>query len=175
MTTPPDPPFQGPPPPQGPPPEEPRHRGQHYRPYEGPMPYPGTPDPTPKQGGIVAAFAVAGAALFIVVNAVFGFVVFVAVANTANTANSGNSYPVILGVAAAVSALAAFGGGAALIMLRKPVTKGLGLGLMIGWALVSISTAGFCTGLNPHLYSAPPPHDAATGHSTAVTENGAHP
>lgn len=133
------------------------------------MPYPGTPDPTPKQGGIVAAFAVAGAALFIVVNAVFGFVVFVAVAN------SGNSYPWILGVAAAFSALAAFGGGAALIMLRKPVTKGLGLGLMIGWALVSISTAGFCTGLNPHLYSAPPPHDAATGHSTAVTENGAHP
>lgn len=133
------------------------------------MPYPGAPDPAPKQGGVVAAFAVAGAALFIVLNAVFGFVVFVAVAN------SGNSYPWILGVAAAFSALAAFGGGAALIMLRKPVTKGLGLGLMIGWALVSISTAGFCTGLNPHLYSAPPPHDAATGHSTAVTENGAHP
>jgi hypothetical protein len=28
----------------------------------------------------------------------------------------------------------------------------MGLGLMIGWALWSITTAGFCTGINPGLY-----------------------
>ncbi|WP_067860775.1 hypothetical protein [Nocardia shimofusensis] len=191
MTTPPppsDPPYQGPPPPQGPPPDhetrhrEPQHPGQRYpwqryQPYAGPIPYPGAPDPAPRQGGVVAAFAVAGAALFIVVNTLFGLFVFVTVANAADTADS---YPVILGVAAAFSALAAFGGGAVLILLRKPVTKGLGLGLMIGWALVSICTAGFCTGINPNLYSAPPPHGAATENHTMVTENmvtenGAHP
>jgi hypothetical protein len=37
--------------------------------------------------------------------------------------------------------------------MRKPWSQGLGMGLMIGWALVSIVSAGFCTGLNPGLYA----------------------
>lgn len=39
------------------------------------------------------------------------------------------------------------------IRTGRPVLNGLGLGLMIGWALTSIVTAGWCTGLNPALYS----------------------
>ncbi|WP_051027073.1 hypothetical protein [Nocardia higoensis] len=150
MNNPPPPPDPG----QGPPEQPAPYRDQPYQPY-------GEPPAAPKQGGVVAGFAVAGAALFIVVNAVFGFIVFVGVAN------GGNSYRVILGLAAAFGALAAFGGGTLLILVRKPVAKGLGMGLMIGWALVTICTAGFCTGVNPNLYSAPP--------SPTLAENGAQP
>ncbi len=31
--------------------------------------------------------------------------------------------------------------------------KGLGIGLAIGWALISILSAGICTGLDPYLYT----------------------
>ncbi|WP_205302846.1 hypothetical protein [Nonomuraea montanisoli] len=60
---------------------------------------------------------------------------------------------VAFGVGAVVLALGALGGGALLISRRKPWARGLGLGLMIGWALASIATAGLCTGINPELYS----------------------
>ncbi|WP_217708928.1 hypothetical protein [Nonomuraea rhodomycinica] len=60
---------------------------------------------------------------------------------------------VAVGVGAAVLALGALGGGVLLVSRRKPWALGLGLGLMIGWALASIVTAGFCTGLNPNLYA----------------------
>ena len=45
------------------------------------------------------------------------------------------------------------GGGAALLAVRNPHAKGVGLGLMIGWALTSLVTVGFCTGINPALYT----------------------
>jgi len=123
---------------------------------QGPPP----PNPAPKQGGIIAGYAVAGASLFIVVNAVFGFLVLSVAANVENPGR--DSSQAIVGLAAAFCALAAFAGGAALISLGKPAAKGLGLGLMIGWALVSICTVGFCTGINPNLYSAPQPHTIST-------------
>lgn len=58
-------------------------------------------------------------------------------------------------VGAVALVLIAFGGGAGLIALRKPWTKGMGMGmgLMIGWNLLSITTVGFCTGLNPEMYT----------------------
>lgn len=38
-------------------------------------------------------------------------------------------------------------GGAGLCFVRSPVARGIGIGLMSGWALLSITTAGLCTGL----------------------------
>lgn len=35
---------------------------------------------------------------------------------------------------------------------RQPRAQA-GLGLMIGWALTSILTVGYCTGLNPTMYT----------------------
>ncbi|MEV0195897.1 hypothetical protein [Nonomuraea sp. NPDC050691] len=61
--------------------------------------------------------------------------------------------PVAIGAGAALLALGALGGGVLLALQRKPWALGLGLGLMIGWALASIVTAGFCTGINPGLYA----------------------
>ncbi|MFI5716554.1 hypothetical protein [Nocardia sp. NPDC051750] len=90
-----------------------------------------------------------GAFLFITVTAVCGFVVFIAVANSSDTAMR-----VVVALAAVFGVLAAFGGGTVLILRRTPVTKGLGMGFMIGWALVTICTAGFCTGVNPSIYGA---------------------
>lgn len=60
---------------------------------------------------------------------------------------------IILGAAAVMLALTAFGGGAALLTVRNPQAKGVGLGLMVGWALVSVVTVGICTGINPSLYA----------------------
>lgn len=42
----------------------------------------------------------------------------------------------------------AFGGGGALCFVRAPWARGFGIGLMIGWALLSIVSGGLCTGLN---------------------------
>ena len=58
-----------------------------------------------------------------------------------------------IGVAAAFLAILGLGAGLVLAFLRKPWALGLGLGLMIGWALASIVSAGFCTGLNPAIYT----------------------
>lgn len=60
---------------------------------------------------------------------------------------------VAIGVAAGFLAVAGLGAGIVLVVLRKPVALGLGLGLMIGWALASIVSAGYCTGLNPGMYT----------------------
>jgi hypothetical protein len=59
----------------------------------------------------------------------------------------------VVGAGALILAGIALGGGIALVRLRRPWAKGLGLGLMIGWGLVSIVTAGFCTGVNPTIYT----------------------
>ena len=37
--------------------------------------------------------------------------------------------------------------------VTQPLCEGLGLGLMIGWALTSLVTVGFCTGINPTMYA----------------------
>jgi len=60
---------------------------------------------------------------------------------------------IVVGFGAAALALIAFAGGFWLVSLRRDWTKGLGLGLMIGWALISVISAGYCTGLNPELYA----------------------
>ncbi|WP_113698567.1 hypothetical protein [Nonomuraea lactucae] len=60
---------------------------------------------------------------------------------------------VAIGVGAVILALAALGGGIVLLVLRRSWALGLGLGLLIGWALASIVTAGYCTGLNPGMYA----------------------
>ncbi|GAA3181865.1 hypothetical protein [Nonomuraea roseoviolacea] len=89
--------------------------------------------------------AFAGLALYSVVNLVLVFVVLFAAMN-----NGGN--PAWTAASAVVLALVGLGAGAGLLFVRRPWTTGLGLGLMIGWALWSIVSAGFCTGINPGLY-----------------------
>jgi hypothetical protein len=85
-----------------------------------------------------------GVLLFGAVNLVVGLVVLVLASDHGGA---------VVGVGALILALIAFGGGAGLIALRRPWTKGLGIGLMIGWALLSITSVGFCTGLNPEMYT----------------------
>ncbi|MEV1239453.1 hypothetical protein [Nonomuraea sp. NPDC049750] len=63
------------------------------------------------------------------------------------------SSTVAIGVAAGFLAVVGIGAGILLVVLRKPWALGLGLGLMIGWALASIVSAGYCTGLNPGMYA----------------------
>ncbi|MCT9931699.1 hypothetical protein N5079_15915 [Planotetraspora sp. A-T 1434] len=89
----------------------------------------------------------AGIAIFVVVN----LLAFIATLSAADSVGSGKN--IIMGVGAVILAAAALGGGAVLIMLRKPWSRGLGLGLMIGWALMSIVSVGFCTGINPAIYT----------------------
>ncbi|MDR8407792.1 hypothetical protein MTP10_03455 [Nonomuraea sp. 3-1Str] len=102
-------------------------------------PSPGRPPPS--QTGQVVGLAFAGAFGYWVVNVVVGL----AVLRVGSAAG--------IGVGAAFLALGALGGGVVLVLRRKPWALGLGLGLMIGWASASIVSAGFCTGLNPDLYS----------------------
>jgi hypothetical protein len=122
-----------------------------YRPPGGfPPGYPPPPGPyggpPPRRSGsrISVGMVFAGSLLYFALNFVLGWVI-VGVAGS-----SGNG---VLAVGAAMLALIAFGGGAGLLATRSPNNKGLGLGLMIGWALTSLVTVGFCTGLNPALYS----------------------
>lgn len=91
--------------------------------------------------------AIIGVMGYCVINVVFAFAVLAA----ASGVDDGSG--VTVGFGAAALFLLTFGGGAALIAMRKPWAKGLGLGLMIGWALVSITSVGFCTGLNPEMYT----------------------
>ncbi|TMR90754.1 hypothetical protein EJK15_53660 [Nonomuraea basaltis] len=86
-------------------------------------------------------------ALYSVLNTVIGFFIFV----VAMDSRTGATLYVAIG--AAVLALIGLGGGVGLLCIRRPWTKGLGLGLLIGWALWSILSAGLCTGLNPSLYA----------------------
>lgn len=108
-------------------------------------PYPPYPPPRKESSaGLVVGLAAAGAFAYFVVN----FVVAILVLMLASGPTSGN---VILAGAIGL-ALFAFGVGGVLVALRKPWALGLGLGLMIGWALTSIGTVGICTGINPSIY-----------------------
>jgi hypothetical protein len=107
-------------------------------------PYGGWPPP-PRRSGDVVGGAVAGAAIYVAINLALGPLVLFGLANVVRPQAAFATGAVLLG-------LIAFGGGAALIARRKPWPKGIGLGLMIGWAITSIVTVGICTGLNPVLY-----------------------
>lgn len=52
-----------------------------------------------------------------------------------------------VGVGAILFAALVFLGGGALCFVKSRPTRGFAVGLMTGWALLSITTAGFCTGL----------------------------
>lgn len=123
--------MTGPPPPP-PPPMPPRTPPGWY------------PPPPPNTTGTVVGLAVVGVLLFGAINVVIGVIVL---------AYASGSGPTAVVIGAALLALVAFGGGAVLIALRRPWAKGLGLGLMIGWALLSITSVGYCTGLNPEMYT----------------------
>ncbi|MGP3961275.1 hypothetical protein ACTWPT_35285 [Nonomuraea sp. 3N208] len=144
MSVPPPPP-QGPDgpwrPPYGPPPQNPDHPWQ--------PPY-GPPPPPPSSGastGLVIGLAFAGLALYSAFNIIVGFVIFAA------AMDSSGPHTRYVAAGAAVLALVGLGAGIGLLIIRRPWARGLGLGLMIGWALWSILSAGICTGLNPSLYA----------------------
>lgn len=44
-----------------------------------------------------------------------------------------------------------FAGGGGLCFVRKPRSRGLGIGLMSGWAILSIISGGVCTGFTRFL------------------------
>lgn len=105
--------------------------------------YPQYGYPPPNPNAVSVGAVIGGVFLFPVLNIVVGFIT-VMVADQQN---------VLLAFGAALLALIAFGGGFTLWKSGNPVPKGLGLGLMIGWALTSILTVGYCTGLNPAMYT----------------------
>ncbi|TDE42576.1 hypothetical protein E1295_27760 [Nonomuraea mesophila] len=129
-------------PPQGPSPQGPP---SHQHPPYGPP-----PPPPPSQGastGVLVAFAFVGLIVYSVINTVLGFAVFLAAVDAER-----NSTPIVI-AGAVVLALVGLGAGIGLCLVREKVwARGTGLGLMIGWALWSIMTAGICTGLNPSVY-----------------------
>ncbi|MEV0382794.1 hypothetical protein [Nonomuraea sp. NPDC050643] len=125
--------------------------GQGYPqpPYGQQYPPPPPPPPPPSSGnsaGVLVGLLFAGLALYSVLNTVIGFFIFVAAMG-----QSGDSTPYVI-AGAAVLALIGLGVGIGLCFVRRAWTRGLGLGLMMGWALWSILSAGLCTGLNPGLY-----------------------
>ena len=123
MTTPP--PGNGPPPP-------------------GPYGYPPS-GPPPRGPRVSVGMAFLGVFVYFGFNLLVGFGVL-------GMANSNGHGAVVAG--AALLALVGLGGGAALLFgTPNPTVKGLGLGLMIGWAFLSIVSVGFCTGLNPEMYT----------------------
>jgi hypothetical protein len=126
-TSPPEPPEGGWPPPGYP----------YYPPYPPPRP--------PSSAGLIVGLAFVGAFTYFVTNFVVAFVVLMLAADSSTSAT-------VIATGTIGLALFAFGGGGVLLALRKPWAKGLGLGLMIGWALTSLVTVGFCTGINPSIY-----------------------
>ncbi|QEN17029.1 hypothetical protein D3H54_05630 [Mycobacterium sp. ELW1] len=102
------------------------------------------PPRQPHSPRISVGMAFLGAFLYMPLNFVIAFAVL------AMSDGRGHG-TVVLG--AVVLALIAFGGGGVLLATGKANGKGLGLGLMIGWAVLSVISVGFCTGLNPELYT----------------------
>jgi len=150
-TGPPPPGYPQNPPPGYPPPGYPQNPPPGYPPpgYHQNQP-PGYPYPPPQQPGsrISVAMVFIGPLLYFMINFVVGFLAFIG-----GGAMADRSPNAVFGVTAVALALFAFGGGALMLIKGGPTVKGLGLGLMIGWALTTVFTAGFCTGLNPELYT----------------------
>ncbi|MBU9766485.1 hypothetical protein FR943_21910 [Mycobacterium sp. TNTM28] len=90
-----------------------------------------------------------GPLLFIAINIAVGFATVMV---TGLVDHLGISSDTVLALGAVLLALIAFGWGALLLRSADPDRRGVGLGLMIGWALTSVVTAGFCTGVNPSMY-----------------------
>lgn len=134
-----DEPGDGVPPGQNPP-QYPQYA--QYPQYQPQYPQYGYP-PTHNPNAISVGGVISGVLIFPVINFGIGFV-------TVMIANQGKF---LLALGAVALALVAFGGGFALWKTGNPASKGLGLGLMIGWALTSILTVGYCTGLNPTMYT----------------------
>ena len=129
-------------PPSEPPPGE-NPNGDWPPGYQPPPHYPLQP-----RRRISVGMAFLGVFIYAMINLAVGFMAFMVAGSTSNEASN-----VVFGVTAVVLLLIAFGGGAVLLQRRSPDVKGIGLGLMIGWALTSVFTVGFCTALNPELYT----------------------
>ncbi|MEU8321024.1 hypothetical protein AB0C33_21945 [Nonomuraea sp. NPDC048881] len=93
---------------------------------------------------LLGAMLVVGVFTYTVVNGIVGFFAFFSAINGTNKG--------VVIAAAVLLALVGLGGGLGFGLVRKSWSRGLGLGLAIGWALWSMLTAGVCTGLNPSLY-----------------------
>lgn len=117
--------------------------GQYPYPPPGQYGYP-PPGPPPRRRRISIGMAFLGAFLYVVFNLIMGFAVLAIAGSNGNAA---------VATGAVVLAVVALGGGGALLATSNPTVKGLGLGLMIGWAFLSIVSVGFCTGLNPEMYT----------------------
>lgn len=100
--------------------------------------------PPPARPRISVGMAFLGAFLYFVINLVTGFAVLAVAGSNGNAAVATGAFLLALG---------ALGGGGALLATPNPTMKGLGLGLMIGWAFLSVVSVGFCTGLNPEMYT----------------------
>ncbi|MEE6177094.1 hypothetical protein [Mycobacterium sp. 050134] len=116
-------------------------------PYGMNQPYPQWQQPPEKaSGGEVVGAAIAGVAFYLGINAIIGPMTLFGLANVI-------APKAAFAIGAATLALIAFVGGGALLLTKKGAWgRGIGMGLMIGWALTSIFTVGICNGLNPVLY-----------------------
>jgi hypothetical protein len=141
--------------------DQPAFGPQSFEPQGIPPAYPGFPPPPPgypaypypppqPQRRISVLMVILGPFLYAALNLVVGFLALMVAGSVDST---GNGPVAAVGGAAVLLALIAFGGGAALLASKNPAAKGLGIGLMVGWALVSLFSAGFCTGINPSVYS----------------------
>ena len=122
-------------------------------PEEGPPDYlrpPGEPESgyKPPASRISVGMVFAGCGAWAIIN-----VTVALAAIAASLGASSGSDNVALGAAALGLVVIAFGVGGGLLAARNRHAKGLGLGLMIGWALTSLFTVGFCTGINPGMYN----------------------
>jgi hypothetical protein len=129
----------GPPPPPG----YPYYPGQ---PPPGYPYYPYRPPPQPRSR-IAIGMVFAGSGIYFAIN------LFVALAVLTVAGSAGQNGNAMLAGAAVMLFLIAFAGGAGLLASRNRYAKGLGLGLMIGWSLLSLFSVGFCTGVNPAMYT----------------------
>ncbi|KAA0110358.1 hypothetical protein CIW47_08425 [Mycolicibacterium sp. P1-5] len=121
-------------PPWNPPPPGYRPGGQ----YDYPPPW------QPHAPRISVGMVFLGAFLYMPLNFVIGFAVL--------TLSEGRGHGALV-AGAVVLALIAFGGGGVLLATSAASGKGIGLGLMIGWAVLTVVSVGFCTGINPGLYT----------------------
>jgi hypothetical protein len=110
------------------------------------------PPPSDNSTGVAVAMVFAGIGVYSAVNTVLGFFIFFAALSQGNTSGGSANSVALVGVGAAILVIVGLVAGIGLLFVRKPWATGMGLGLMIGWALWSITTAGFCTGINPGLY-----------------------
>ncbi|CAN5536166.1 hypothetical protein BH09ACT7_BH09ACT7_59790 [soil metagenome] len=143
------------PPDQPPPGENPAEDyPPNYPPPGYPPPgYPGSPysypvPPPPKISRIAVGMVFVGIPVYVLLNVVIGFMVFIFAGSVTNQDANW-----VMGIGALLLAFIAFAAGGGLLATSNRNAKGFGLGLMVGWALTSIFTVGICTGLNPQVYT----------------------